>query len=79
MISKQGDTLQGVSLTQGNIVRTDGTFKGATTFHCASDGDLTFTFVDGNTTTASFVAGDSFPFNAVSVTIDSGIFNIGYD
>ena len=79
MISKQGRTLNGVGLTQGNINRTDGVFPGATTFYCVDDGGLKFTFNDGTFEEILFTKGQSFPVNCKSIEISDGTFHIGFD
>jgi len=79
MMSKQGDTLQGVSLTQGNVQVIAGTFLDATTFHCHADGTLTFNWLDKNSDTYPFVAGDAFPVKCESIVVATGTFSIGFD
>jgi hypothetical protein len=79
MISKQGETLQGVGLTQGNIQVTSGVFLDATTFHCHANGTVEFTWVDDSKNTYPFVAGDSFPLRAKSIKVVTGTFSIGFD
>jgi len=79
MLSKQGQTLQGVGLTQGNIQKSSGIYKGATTFHCHTDGSLKIHWVNDASTTFSFVAGDAFPINCKAVEVTAGSFSIGFD
>ena len=80
MISKQGRTLQGVALSQGNAFKTTGVFLDATTFHCNADGDIEATFLDGKKETFTVKAGDAFPVNgAKQLEIKSGTFSIGFD
>jgi len=79
MISKQGRTLAGVGLTQGNIQKTSGVHTGATTFHCHADGSVKLYWVDGTDETFPFVAGDAFPVKCKAIEVISGTFSIGYD
>jgi len=79
MMSKQGDTLQGVALTQAGALKTTGDFKDATTFHCHADGSLKVLWIDDSTETLAFVAGDAFPIKAKAIEITTGTFSIGYD
>ena len=79
MQSKQGRTLGGVGLTQGNIAKGDGTYKGATTFHCVASGDLQFVFADGGSEIVNFVSGQAFPVDCKEIIIKSGTFHIGFD
>ena len=79
MISKQGRTLQGVGLTQGNIQKSDGLYEGATTFHCHTDGTLKIHWVNGASESFSFVAGDAFPISCKAVEVTAGTFSIGFD
>ena len=79
MRSKQGDLIQGVALTQGNIDVTTGTFKSASTVECVLDGDITLNFADGTSKTTTFTAGRANPVDCVSVTIVSGTWVIGFD
>ena len=81
MQSKQGRTLNGVGLSQGNMAKdsTAKPFEGATTFHCVADGDLQFNFVDGTNEIVTFSVRDSFPVECKSILIKSGTFHIGFD
>ena len=79
MKSKQGDSLNGVGLSQGNTQVTSGTFKDATTFYCHADGDLKFKWADGTSDTYSWVKGDNFPVFATAIEVVSGTFSVGYD
>lgn len=79
MKSNNGDTLQGVALTQGFIQLTSGTYSNRTTFHCHEDGDIILTFDDATTQTVSLVAGDAFPFYAKTIEISTGTFSLGVD
>lgn len=79
MISKQGDTLQGVTISQGNAQKDSGVYKDATTFYCHADGALKLTWIDDSVSTLSWVKGDSFPVLAKSIEITSGTFSIGWD
>lgn len=79
MISKQGQTLQGVGLTQGNIQVSSGEFLGATTFYCHVAGDVEATFIDTTTKTISLTAREAFPIVCKSLKVVSGSFSIGFD
>ena len=80
MISKQGRTLQGVALSQGNAFKTTGIFLDATTFHCNLDGSVKVTYLDGKDETYTVVKGEAFPINgAKQIEIVTGTFSIGYD
>lgn len=79
MISKQGQTLQGVGLTQGNIQVGSGVFAGATTFYCHTAGDIKATFADDSSKTISLTAREAFPIVCKSLEVVSGSFSIGFD
>ncbi len=79
MMSKQGDTLQGVALTQGNVQKTSGIHADATTFHCHTDGTLKFFWLDGTAASFPFVAGDAFPVKCKAVEVTGGSFSVGFD
>ena len=79
MISKQGRTLGGVGLSQGNTKVTAGVFKSATTFHCHADGSIDVTWLDDTIQNIPFVAGEAFPIACKSIKVSAGTFSIGYD
>lgn len=68
-----------ITLTQGNVKVTSGTYPNATVFECIADGNLIVTWHDGTTETIAFTAGQSDYIDAKSVEVSTGTFNIGYD
>lgn len=81
MMGKQGDTLQGVCLTEGNTaVSTAGqVFLEPTAVECIADGQLKVTWKSGTIQPIAMSVGKANPINCKSVEIISGTFNIGYD
>ena len=81
MMSKQGDTLQGVCLTEGNTaVDTVGAvFNNPTSIECIADGQIKITWNSGAVQPIAMSVGKANPINCKSIEIVSGTFNIGYD
>ena len=84
MISRQGDSLGQLGLSEGNINVTAGIFKGATTFHCVADGTLGFKYNSQDSTRPddiqAFIAGDSFGVkNLDYMKVITGTFHICFD
>ena len=83
MISKQGQTLSFIGLSEGHMAKTSGVYKGATTFYCLVAGSLTFKYNNADSSrneTVDFTAGREFGVkNLESAEIVTGTFDIGFD
>jgi len=80
MISGQGTSLQGATLTEGNSHTTDTAkiFKIPTVVECVEDGDILVTWKSGNTQTVTMTAGWVNPISCDTVQIVSGTWNIAW-
>ena len=78
MISGQGTSLQGATLTEGNTHVTTGVFKAPTVIECFEDGDIIITWKSGATKTITLTSGWVNPVNCKSVEIVSGTWNIAW-
>ena len=81
MMSKQGDTLQGVTLTEGNTAISEvvKVFLKPTSIECIADGSVKVIWNSGILQPLAFGVGKANPINCKSIEIVSGTFNIGYD
>ncbi len=72
-----GTGIQAFPLSEGLVNLTSGVFTGRILAHCSADGDITVTWVTGNTDVMSCVAGDDFTIrNNTSIEITSGTFQL---
>lgn len=86
-ISKQAQTLQGTTLSEGNTFvtstdgkRGDGVFLNPSSVECVEDGDLAVKWTEtGSEQVLSFVQGQSNPILCFSVRVVLGTFNIGHE
>ena len=80
-MGKQGDTLQGLCLTEDNTAQnTVGkVFLEPTAVECIADGQLKITWKSGAIQPVAFSTGKANPINCAKVEILAGTFNIGFD
>jgi len=91
MITGQGGTLQGATLTQMGARKTstdgvkgDGVFgtdnnnKAPNVVECYEDGTIEVTWLDGSTEDIEFTSGWVNPIDCKSIKISSGVFNLAW-
>ena len=78
MISGQGTSLQGATLTEGNTHVIEGEFIAPTVIECFEDGDIEITWKSGATKTITLTSGWVNPISCKSVKVISGSFNIAW-
>lgn len=79
MKSKQGLTLNGIAMTEGNVGKTSGTFNGATGVRCVVNGTVTVTWHSGTTQVLTLTAGQERYIDCKSIAVTTGTFDIGFD
>ncbi len=79
MRSKQGVTLPGLALSEGNVGVTSGTFLAATGVRCVVNGTVTVTWHSGSTQVITLTAGQERFIDCKSITVSTGTFDIGFD
>jgi hypothetical protein len=81
MMSQQGDTLQGLCLTEDNTaVNTVGKiFVNPSAIECIADGQIKIVWGSGAILPIGMSVGKANPIRCRSIEIVSGTFNIGYD
>jgi len=81
MQSKDGSTLQGVCLTEGNtaVSEVGKVFYNPSSIECIADGQIKIIWNSGALQPIAMSVGKANPINCKSIEIISGTFNIGYD